>query len=63
MKAKLGAKGGMVATSHKLARPLCIMIRDQKPYNKELIAKHGKISDQKRIKYYEKQIEKLKKES
>lgn len=61
MKAKLGKKGGVVATAHKLARIIYTMIKEKTPYDKELIAKNNDIIKAKKIKYYEKKIEMLKK--
>jgi transposase len=60
MKSRLGKKGGVVATSHKLSRIIYSMIKEQKSYNKNQINNEiGKWKEQK-IKYLEKQLAKLK---
>ena len=61
MKSKLGKKGGVVATAHKLARIIYTMIKEKRPYDKELIVKNNDKIKEKKIKYYEKKIEMLKK--
>lgn len=61
MKGRLGKRGGVVATAHKLARIIYTMLEEKQPYNKELIVKYHDQWKQKRIKYLEKQLEQLKK--
>jgi len=61
MKARLGKKGGVVATAHKLARIVYTMISEQRPYNKDVIANDHEKWKAKKIKYLEKQLDQLKK--
>lgn len=61
MKSKIGKKGGVVATAHKLARIIYTMVKEKRPYDKDLIAKNNDRVTEKKIKYYEKKIEMLKK--
>ena len=60
MKSRLGKKGGVVATAHKLARIIYTMIKEQQPYNEHIIAQEQQKWKQGRIKYLEKQLIKLK---
>ncbi len=61
MKSRLGKKGGVVATAHKLSRVIYTMIKEQKEYNNELLVKEQENWKQRRIKYLENQLEQLKK--
>ena len=61
MKSRLGKKGGVVATAHKLARIIYTMIKDQKEYNMDLMVKEKENWKQRRIKYLEDQLNQLKK--
>jgi transposase len=61
MKSRLGKKGGVVATAHKLARIIYTMIKYRQPYNKEVIKTEQEKWKQRRILYLEKQLQKLKK--
>lgn len=61
MRSRLGKKGGVVATAHKLARIIYTMIKNQQPYNRDIIAFEQENWKQKRIKYLEKQLQQLKK--
>jgi transposase len=63
MKARLGKKGGVVATAHKLSRIIFTMIQQQQPYSKVIIASDQQKWKAKRIKYLEKQLKELKKAS
>lgn len=60
MKARLGKKGGVVATAHKLSRIIYIMIKEQKAYDRNLISSEQEVWKQKKIVYLEKQLMKLK---
>ena len=60
MKSRLGKKGGVVATAHKLARIIYTMIKEQQAYNKYIIADEHEKWKQIRIKNIERQLEKLK---
>jgi transposase len=61
MRAKTGKKGGVVATAHKLARIIYSMIKEQKPYDPNLLVQSREKWKLNRIKQLEKQLEKLKK--
>jgi transposase len=61
MKSRLGKKGGVVATAHKLAKIIYVMIKEQREYNPEILIKNQEGLRLKRIKFLEKQIEQLKK--
>lgn len=61
MRARVGKKGGVVATAHKLSRIIYTMIKEQKPYDPELLVENNEKWKLNRIKYLEKQINKLKK--
>jgi transposase len=61
MKSRLGKKGGVVATAHKLARIIYTMIKEKKAYDAEIIKTEQKIWVNKRISYLEDQIKYLKK--
>ena len=60
MKSKLGKKGGVVATAHKLARIVYTMIKEQKEYNPGILEQNNDLWKAKRIKYLEKQLNHLK---
>ena len=61
MKGRLGKKGGVVATAHKLARIVYTMIKEQRPYDDTILVKEDQKWREKRIKFLEKQLEQLKK--
>lgn len=50
MKSRLGKKGGVVATAHKLARIIYTMIKEQQPYDENIIAHEQQKWKQCRIK-------------
>ena len=60
MRSRLGKKGGVVATAHKLARIIYAMIKKQKSYDIKLINSEQYNWKQKRIRYLEKQLKQLK---
>ena len=60
MRSRLGKKGGVLATAHKLARIIYTMIKEQQPYNENIIAHEQQKWQQSRIKYLEKQLMQLK---
>jgi len=60
MKSKLGKKGGVVATAHKLAKIVYTMIKEQKEYNPGILEQNNDLWKAKRIKYLEKQLNHLK---
>ena len=59
MKARLWKKGGVIATAHKIATIIYIMIKEKREYNPEIIANNQQKWKEKRIKYLEKQIMQL----
>ena len=61
MKSRLGKKGGVVATAHKMARIIYTMIKEQKEYNKDVMVKEQENWKRRRIKYLENQLDQLKK--
>lgn len=63
MKSRLGKKGGVVATAHKLSRIIYTMIKEQKSYDRNKINNETEQWKEQKIKYLEKQLEKLKKVS
>jgi transposase len=63
MKSRLGKKGGVVATAHKLARIIYTMIKEKVPYNPEIMVSNQDKWREKRIKSLEKQLAQLKKAS
>lgn len=60
MKARLGKRGGVVATAHKLARIIYAMIKEQRSYDKNLTNSEQEIWRKRKIAYLEKQLTKLK---
>jgi len=60
MRSKLGKKGGVVATAHKLARIIYTMLKDKIEYNPEILVQNNEKWKVKRIKYLEKQLYLLK---
>lgn len=61
MKSRLGKRGGIVATAHKLSRIIYTMIKEKKEYDSGKVVKDQEKQNQKKIKYYEEQILKLRK--
>lgn len=61
MKARLGKKGAVVATAHKLARIIYVMLNEKRAYDKTLLEQHHEKWKEKRIKYLENQLAQLKK--
>ena len=61
MKSKLGKKGGVVASAHRLARIVYTMIKEKKEYDPQITETNNEIWKAKKIKYFEKQILQLKK--
>lgn len=61
MKSKLGKKGGVVATAHRIARIVYTMIKEKKEYDPQITATNNEIWKAKKIKYFEKQILQLRK--
>lgn len=60
MRARLGGKGTVLATAHKLARIIFAMLKEKKEYNPEVLNESQVQFNIKRIKQMEKQIAKLK---
>lgn len=60
MRSRLGKKGGVVAAAHKVARIIYTMIKNQVPFNQEIISNVQEKWRANRIKYLEKQLIQLK---
>jgi len=60
MRGRVGKKGGVIATAHKLARTIYTMIKEKRPYDLGLMVKSQEAWKQNRIRSLEKQLEKLK---
>ena len=60
MKSRIGKKGAVVASAHKLSKIIYTMIRNQKEYNRTTILEGQEKWREKRIRNLEKQLEKLK---
>jgi len=60
MRSRLGKKGGVVATAHKLARIIYVMMKEKKEYNNEILIAEKENWKQKRILYLERQLKQLK---
>ncbi len=56
MRSRLGKKGGVVATAHQIAKIIYVMIKEQKPFNSQLMAKEQSKWKARRISYLEKQL-------
>lgn len=63
MRARLGKKGAVVATGHKIARIIYTMVKEGRPYDKDIITKNQQQWKERRIMYLEKQLVQLKKAS
>ena len=61
MRARLGGKGAVLATAHKLARIIYAMLKNKKEYDPQMLNKAQEQFNLKRIKNLEDQIAKLKK--
>jgi transposase len=60
IRSKIGGKGAVTATAHKLARIIYTMILNQTEYNSEIMTKNDVKSKEQKIKKLERQLEKLK---
>ncbi|MBC34592.1 MAG: IS110 family transposase [Bacteroidetes bacterium] len=60
MKSRLGGKGAVVASAHKLARIIYYLIENQKEYDSSIMIEKQIVWKQKRIECLEKQLAKLK---
>ena len=61
MRTRLGGKGAVVATAHKLARIIYTMLSDKTEFDMGLLKDNESKSNEDKIKKLEKQIERLKK--
>lgn len=61
MKSRIGKKGGVVATAHKLSKIIYTMIKNQKSFDRNLINSEQEKWKEHKIQSLEKQLEKLKK--
>ena len=60
IRARLGGKGAVLATAHKLSRIIFVMLKEKKEYNPEMLTESQEKFKLNRIKQLEKQIAKLK---
>jgi transposase len=60
VRARLGGKGAVIATAHKLARVIYTMLMSKTEYNQDTISQNQKNVKERKIKKLEKQLEKLK---
>ncbi len=60
MRSRLGKKGGVVATAHKMAKIIYTMIKEKCEYNPDIMIQNQKIWKEKKIKLLEKQLYQLK---
>ena len=60
MKSRLGKKGGVVATAHKMARIVYAMLSTKQPYNESTMENEQEKWKKQRIKHLENQLSKLK---
>jgi len=60
MKSRLGKRGGVVATAHKLAKIIYTMMKEKREFDPTIMINNQEIWKQKRIKYLEKQLNSLK---
>lgn len=61
VRARLGGKGAVIATAHKLARIIYIMLTNKTEYNQDKISQNQENVKERKIKKLEKQLERLKK--
>jgi transposase len=60
VRARLGGKGAVIATAHKLARVIYTMLMSKTEYNQDTTSQNQKNIKERKIKKLEKQLEKLK---
>lgn len=60
MRSRLGKKGGVVATAHKLSRVIYTMIKEQRSFDRDILSSEQEKWKQKRIRHLEKQLIHLK---
>lgn len=60
MRAKLGGKGAVLATAHKMARIIYTMLLNKTEYNCEIMSENQQLVKENKIKNLEKQLERLK---
>lgn len=63
VRARLGGKGAVLATAHKLARIIYVMLKENKEFNPEMLIESQEKFKQNRIRQLEKQLAKLKKQA
>jgi transposase len=63
LKARLGKREGNVATAHKLAKIVYAMLKTKVPYNTDIQLQSEQKWKEKRIRYLQKELERLKKAS
>jgi transposase len=60
LRARLGGKGAVIATAHKLARVIYSMLMNKTEYNQDMVSRNQENVKERKIKKLEKQLEKLK---
>ena len=60
MRGKFGGKGAALATAHKLAKIMYIMIKEKKEFDPDMLQDIQKKSKERKIRQLEKQLERLK---
>jgi len=63
IRSRLGGKGAVLATAHKLSRIIYVMLKEKKEYNPEMLTESQEKFKINRIKQLEKQLANLKKEA
>ena len=61
MAAKYGGKGAALASAHKMARIIYKMLSDKEEFNLQILEDANQTYRARKIKYHEKQLERLKK--
>lgn len=60
MRSRIGKKGAVIASAHKLSRIIFAMIRDRKEFDDKVFTTNQERDKEQRIRYLEKQLRKLK---
>jgi transposase len=60
IRSRIGKKGAVIASAHKLSRIIFAMIKDKKEFDDKVFRKNQEKDKEQRIRYLEKQLQKLK---
>ena len=60
MRSRIGKKGAVIASAHKLSRIIFAMIKDKKEFDDKIFRTNQERDKEQRIRYLEKQLQKLK---